>query len=180
MGIPASGPGGSEAVQRRIRQAREQLLGGRGPGAGPLETARWKSERPSLGGRDPAAAREAVAEQTALARGEPGALVPLTARHSARLAASVRAVTHRVGQVRRRARVAVPAALAITGTVLALLEAGKLRGPSHRRPGQHPRSPRERGVRVGTSGQLGVDEGQDGHVARRRLAVGGCRRRFGV
>jgi len=122
-----SGPGDPAAVQHRIRQAREQLLGGRGPGASPLETARWMRERPTLGGQDPAAAREAVAERAAVARGDPEALAWLTARHRARLAATLRTVTYRLGRARRRARIAVPAALAVSGAVLALLEARKRR-----------------------------------------------------
>jgi len=77
------GSGDAEAIQQRIRQAREQLLGGRGPGASALETARWKTERPSLGGRDPAAAREAVAERAAAIRGDQVALERLIARHRA-------------------------------------------------------------------------------------------------
>ncbi len=118
------GPGDAEAIQQRIRQAREQLLGGRGPGASALETASWKTERPSLGGRVPAAAREAVAERAAAIRGDPAALERLIARHRAQLAASLREVT---GRVRRRAQVTVPAALAVTGAVLALVQAAKFR-----------------------------------------------------
>lgn len=132
------GPGDPAAVQRRIRQAREQLLGGRGPGASPLETARWMSERPSLGGQDPAATREAVAERAAVARGDPDALAWLTARHSARLAATLRTVTYRFDRARRRARIAVPAALAVSGAVLALLKAGKHRRGQGRSAASHP------------------------------------------
>lgn len=138
------GPGDAEAIQQRIRQAREQLLGGRGPGASALETARWKTERPSLGGRDPATAREAVAERAAVIRGDQAALERLIARHRAELAATLREVT---GRVRRRARNTVPAALALTGAVLALMQAGKLRRPvsgrddprPSRRTGRHQR-----------------------------------------
>jgi hypothetical protein len=145
------GPGDAEAIQQRIRQAREQLLGGRGPGASALETARWKTERPSLGGRDPAADREAVAERAAAIRGDPAALERLIARHSAQLAASLGEVTARV---RRRARITVPATLAVTATVLALLQAAKLR-----------RLPSSRGdlrsrQRMGTTGKGDSDRSQ--------------------
>lgn len=80
----AGGPSAqAEEIQHRIRRAREQLLGGRGPGASPAGTARWKRERPSLGGRDPAASREAVAEQAAVARGDLGDLEQAAVRHAA-------------------------------------------------------------------------------------------------
>jgi len=80
------GPDDAETIQRRIRQAREHVPGGRGPGASPLQTSRWMRERPSLGGEPPAASREKTAEQALLARGDPADLQRLIARRSARLA----------------------------------------------------------------------------------------------
>jgi hypothetical protein len=124
----ASGSGDAEAIQRRVRQVRDQVLGGRGPGASPLETAAWMSERPGLGGEAPAAAREAVTERAAAARGDPAALTRLIARHGARLAASLPEITSRS---RRHARLAAPAAVAIVGAALAIPHAGRrLTSPS--------------------------------------------------
>lgn len=118
---------------------REQLLDGRGPGASPLETARWTSERPTLGGQAPAAEREAVAERAAAARGDPDALTRLMARHSARLAATIGEITRRAGRARRRARTAIPTVLAVSGAVLVLMEAGKRRRRPSRPPAQAAR-----------------------------------------
>ncbi len=122
-------PEDPEPIQRRIRQAREQVLGGRGPGAGPLETAQFTRERPALGGQPPAVSREQVAEQARLARGDPSDLARLAARHRARLAATVdearTRLSLRLASARRRARVAVPVAAGAAGVVLAARAAGR-------------------------------------------------------
>lgn len=110
-------------IQRRIRHAREQVLGGRGPGASPMETTRWTRERPSLGGQPPAVSREQAAEQAKLARGDPEDLVQLAIRRDARLAVTLGAARTRLsGQLtsaRKHARVVIPVALAGMGIVLA-------------------------------------------------------------
>jgi hypothetical protein len=109
-------------IQRRIRHAREQVLGGRGPGASPMETARWMRERPSLGGQPPAVSREQAAEQARLARGDPEDLVRLAVRRDARLAATLGTARTRLGgrltSARRHARIVIPAVLAGFGIVL--------------------------------------------------------------
>ncbi len=123
-------------IQRRIRHAREQVLGGRGPGASPTETARWTRERPSLGGQPPAVSREQAAEQAELARGDPEDLVQLAIRRDARLAVTLGAARTqlrcRLGRARKLARVAIPVALAGMGIVLAWQAKDRL---GRRRPG---------------------------------------------
>jgi hypothetical protein len=124
-------PEDPEMIQRRIRQAREQVLGGRGPGASPLETARWTRERPTLGGQPPAASREQAAEQAKLARSDPADLTQLAARRSARLAATLGTartrLSRRLTSARKHARVAIPVALTGAGIVLALQAGGRRR-----------------------------------------------------
>ncbi len=115
-------------IQRRIRHAREQVLGGRGPGASPMETARWTRERPSLGGQPPAVSREQAAEHAKLARGDPEDLVQLAIRRDARLADTLgmarTRLRCRLASARRHARVAIPVALAGAGLALAVRAAG--------------------------------------------------------
>ncbi len=111
-------------IQRRIRHAREQVLGGRGPGASPMETTRWTRERPSLGGQPPAVSREQAAEQAKVARGDPEDLVQLAIRRDARLAVTLGAartrLSGRLTSARKHARVVIPVALAGAGLALAL------------------------------------------------------------
>lgn len=64
----ASGTDDAESVQRRIRQFRDRLLAGRGPGASPRETARFMRDRPTLGAQSSPTAREDVAAEAAIAR----------------------------------------------------------------------------------------------------------------
>ncbi len=122
-------------IQRRIRHAREQVLGGRGPGASPVETARWMRERPSLGGQPPAVSREHAAEQAKLARGDPADLVQLAIRRDARLAVTLGAARTqlkcRLASARKHARVTIPVFLAGMGIVLAWQATGHL---GRRRP----------------------------------------------
>ncbi len=124
-------PEDPEIIQRRIRQAREQVLGGRGLGASPLETARWMRERPTLGGQPPAVSREQVADQAKLARGDPADLAQLAARHSARLAVTLGTARTRLSlrltSARKHARVAIAVALGGAAIVLAW-QAGGCRG----------------------------------------------------
>jgi hypothetical protein len=63
---PATDPA---AVQATIDQIRARLLGGRGPGASSAEIDRNTRARTCLGGQPTAQRREAVAHQTAIARG---------------------------------------------------------------------------------------------------------------
>jgi hypothetical protein len=133
-------------IQRRIRHVREQVLGGRGPGASSMETARWTRERPSLGGQPPAVSRERAAEQAKLARGYPEDLAQLAARRGARLAVTVGAartrLSRRVRSARKHARIAIPVAFAGAGIALALKAAGRLNRSTQRLPGAGPKRTR--------------------------------------
>jgi hypothetical protein len=77
----------AEAVQREVRRCREELLGGRGPGASPAELAAHQRDRPLLGALPAAAERELAAVQTAAARGV----------DPAQLAAALERVRHTLG-----------------------------------------------------------------------------------
>ncbi|MEO7193592.1 MAG: hypothetical protein ABIZ05_02040 [Pseudonocardiaceae bacterium] len=64
---PATGP---PAIQTAIEQIRARLLDGRGPGATPQEINQHTRSRTRLGGQPTAQRLQALAHQTALARGE--------------------------------------------------------------------------------------------------------------
>lgn len=78
-----SANGDPDAIQHRIRRARDGLLGGRGPGATPDEITRWQRDRPLLGAHPAPAERQEVADQAILARGKPDELEHLIARRRA-------------------------------------------------------------------------------------------------
>ncbi|MGH3549854.1 MAG: hypothetical protein ACRDQU_17440 [Pseudonocardiaceae bacterium] len=68
---PATGP---PAIQTAIAQTRARLLDGHGPGATPQEINQHTGARTRLGGQPTAQRLQALAHQTALARGESGGL----------------------------------------------------------------------------------------------------------
>ncbi len=125
-----------DAIQRRIRQLRTGLLGGRGPDASPAEIARWQRDRPLLGARPASAERQEVADQAIFARGDPDALGHLIARRRARLSASLAALTGKLRDRRASAgavlRLVRPvAAAAVTGAAITVAARTAL----HRRHG---------------------------------------------
>lgn len=61
----------ADEVQREIERLRANLLGGRGPGAGPEELAAHQRDRERLGALPPATERAIVAVQNMAARGRP-------------------------------------------------------------------------------------------------------------
>jgi len=84
-----------EEIQRRIRQHRERLLAGRGPGASPEETALQMRDRQWLGGVPAAVARQREADQATLASGDPPAVEDVIIRQRAELPAPLTALTGR-------------------------------------------------------------------------------------
>ncbi|MDQ2881792.1 MAG: hypothetical protein M3Y48_11355 [Actinomycetota bacterium] len=66
---PATGP---PAIQTAIEQTRARLLDGHGPGATRQEIDQHTRARTHLGGQPTAQRLQALAHQTALARGESG------------------------------------------------------------------------------------------------------------
>lgn len=128
------GTGDPGDIQHRIRQARAGLLGGRGPGATADEVSRWQRDRPMLGGQPAAAARQEVADQNILARGDPDELEHLIVRRRARLAASLGTLAGQLHERRARTgaalRFAGLAALAsaAAGAAVALTVAAARRG----------------------------------------------------
>ena len=81
-----SGRDDPDAIQERIQRHRQRLLAGRGPGASPQRIAAAQRDRPTLGALPAPAARQRVADQTAIARDDPDALGHLAVRDTQHLA----------------------------------------------------------------------------------------------
>ena len=80
---------GAAAAQTAVGRMREELLGGRGPGAGRVEFLRHTRSRTTVAGVPVAALRERVAVDAATARNDPDTLALAAARQRAVVAADV-------------------------------------------------------------------------------------------
>ncbi len=118
-----------EEIQRRIRQYRERLLAGRGPGASPGETALQMRDRRWLGGVPAAVARQHEADQAALAGGDPAAVEDVIIRQRAELSATLTALTKRLHKLRTSAVTSLRGSLisAAVGAAATLVGQAKLR-----------------------------------------------------
>ncbi len=130
-----------EEIQRRIRQYRERLLAGRGPGASPEETAPQMRDRQWLGGVPAAVARQQAADQSTLAGGAPPAVEDVVIRQRAELSASLTALTERLYTLRagtvaglRRSLAAAAVGAAVTLTAQAKIRRMSRRAPRSRQP----------------------------------------------
>lgn len=134
-----------DEIQRRIRQHRERLLAGRGPGASPDETALQMRDRQWLGGVPAAAARQQEADQSALAAGDRPAVEDVIIRQRAQLSATLTALTGHLGTLRAEAVSSLRRSLiaAAVGAAATLAAQAKLQ----RMSGQAPRA-RQPEVRV--------------------------------
>ncbi|HEX9040509.1 MAG TPA: hypothetical protein VF838_05705 [Trebonia sp.] len=133
-----------EEIQRRIRQHRERLLAGRGPGASPEETALQMRDRQSLGGVPAAVARQQEADQATLAGSDPPGVEDVIIRHRAELSATLTALTGRLYAVRAGTVTSVRRSLvaAAVGAAAALAAQAKLRRMSrHARRHTRPTPP---------------------------------------
>lgn len=140
-----------EEIQRRIRQYRERLLAGRGPGASPEETAPQMRDRQWLGGVPAAVARQREADRAALAGGDPPAVEDVIIRQRAELSATLTALTERLhtlytGAVTSLRRSLIAATVGAAATLAAQAKFRRLnrhaprsREPAVRGVGRHPR-----------------------------------------
>lgn len=110
-------------IRQRVREQRDRLLGGRGPGASPGETAPHMRDRQWLGGVPAAVARQREADQAALAAEDPSAVADVLIRHRAELTVAVSALATRLRTLRTRTINGVRAAVivAAAGTTAALV-----------------------------------------------------------
>lgn len=130
-----------EEIQRRIRQYRERLLAGRGPGASPEETAPQMRDRQWLGGVPAAVARQQAADQATLAGGDPPAVEDVVIRQRVKLSASLTALTERLYTLRtgtvaslRRSLAAAAVGAAVTLTAQVKIRRMSRRTPRSRQP----------------------------------------------
>lgn len=132
--MTAEDPASPEEIQRRIRQHRDRLLAGRGPGARPGETAPHMRDRQWLGGVPAAVARQHEADQAALAAHDLSAMADAHNRHRAELAASISALTARLHPLPGRAAGRLrPAAAAAAVWMAAMLIARRRQRRTRRR-----------------------------------------------
>ncbi len=113
--MPADEP--TPDVSEKLRQARAELMGGRGPGAGDTEVAAHTRDRVMIGGETATRRLEMAARQTGYARRDAAAITRTAQLTRAELAESVAQLARRLHPRRL---------LPVTGTAV------------HRRLGAHP------------------------------------------
>lgn len=83
-------------VSAMLRQAREELMGGRGPGAGDAEVAAHTRDRVMIGGETATRRLEMAARQTGYARRDPAAISRTAQLTGAELAESLARLARRL------------------------------------------------------------------------------------
>lgn len=90
------GDGPVADVSAELHQARQELMGGRGPGAGDLEVAAHTRDRVMIGGETATRRLEMAARQTGYARRDPAAISRTTQLTGAELAKTMAQLAQRL------------------------------------------------------------------------------------
>lgn len=132
----ATGPSDGAGVQTAIAGTRARLLGGRGPGASTAQIDRHTRARTQLAGEPIARHLEAVARQTAMARGDAAAIALHVAAEGDRLALDVRAIRDEVRSLGVRVAIGIATTVAVVGATVVVLRAVLRRSTRPDREGQ--------------------------------------------